>query len=771
MRTTSKVSLILGLFTLVASCDAGGPEESGPGFGFGDAGDSGRIVIDPDGGGREAAATDGPSMVEGIDVEVAVTKPGKDAIVTYTDSFKPEVVVDVMADTDALLMGFSITDVKAEILVPDDMTTPVSTKLSQVNLQRGPEGMRKLTYTFGNTLVGTSGIPSGNLQLKITVTTNNTTHTAMLPFRFDGGPTIKFIVPSTPDTSFKDSAPIKFSVSDSVFPPVSDVKLFLGDAEQELQTPDGVYAATIDFKSFVPRLSGRQLVTVRAKNGNGTSSVVSLAFIADDQGPVFTKLTPQNGQLIGGIIEIVAELDDPAGVDPASVVAVIGNGDDKFEVRLTPPAVGMSPAKFTKAFDTRLLPTNAIYPSLSMRASDKLGNESTIGYNLSLDNMPPLLDLDPPDDFRFLTLENGFYKCSWPLDPVGPDAVDDGQYVNQAFDVRVRAEDQGNEVKAGTIDFVPLAGLKAVQLVALDDTSRALVVDTDGDKICDAVNPLLVPTTRPMASNQILLLDMDSLARAGVPDKNPELPAPGSCTTNDGTYAATSAVCDNPGVTFNASKGRYGIYPIPGNPPLVTLHSAYMTNFTTYAQDNWPAIWTLGPIRPGLECAGRQLESVGTNLSDGWVCLAALGEDNLGRKQVSRPIRVCIDADASGGDCPHISIVAVSSGSPMAVTTAKNHGFVTGDEVFVQGVECQTGANGKRKITVTGPTTFTLNGVAGISELGCTDSKGLVVATKLLPDCTGKQTAPIPNPTVDNTVKCDPWRTYKYPTPEFRIYK
>lgn len=774
MRITWKLSLVLGLFTLVASCDDGGPGEAGIGGGFGDAGDTGRITIDPDGGGKEVAASDGPSKVDGLDLTLSITEPLADAVITATDSFKPEVVIDVLADTQELLMGFTINDVTAQVIVPNSMVAAPATKLGQLDVERPSEGLAAQTYTFGGALLSMKGVPSGNLQLKITVTTNKGDSTKMVPFRYDGGPTITFVVPAAENTSFKDSAPITFSVADLAFPPVSEVKAFIGDVEQTLDMPDGLYKTTIDFKSFVPRLSGRQLLTVRAKNGNGTSSVMSLAFIADDVGPTFTKLSPEQGQLIGNIITIVAELDDPAGVDPQSVVAVIGNGNtEKFEVRLDPPAVGMSPAQFKKSFDTRVLPLNAIYPSISFRASDKLGNENSKGYGLSLDNMPPLLDLDPPGDFRFETLEqDGKFHCSWPLDPVGPDAVDDGQYVNQAFDIRVRAEDQGNEVKFGTIDYVPIGGVSSVQLVALDDTNGSLLVDTDDDQVCDSINPLLVPTTRPTASNQMLLLNMEPLPKTGGPDKTPETPPPPPelCMTNGGTVMSPPGLCDGSNATYNRSKVIYDSFGF--------YHYQAMTTFVTYAQENLPAIWALGPVRAGLECAGRQLESVGTNLSDGWACFAAVGQDGLGLKQVSRPIRVCIDADGDRKECPHTSIVAVTSGSPIEITTLTDHGLANGDAVLVQSVLCQTGANGSHVVTVTGAKTFTLNGVAGRTDLTfpqvpeCKDApaaSGLVVAKRLLPDCTGKQTAPVPNITVDDSKICKPWRDFK--AGEFRVFK
>jgi len=57
------------------------------------------------------------------------------------------------------------------------------------------------------------------------------------------------------------------------------------------------------------------------------------------------------------------------------------------------------------------------------------------------------------------------------------------------------------------------------------------------------------------------------------------------------------------------------------------------------------------------------------------------------------------------------NITAISQASPAEVTIAA-HGYSTGDEVFLSGISGMTELNGRQfKITVTGPDTFTLNGI------------------------------------------------------------
>jgi hypothetical protein len=96
---------------------------------------------------------------------------------------------------------------------------------------------------------------------------------------------------------------------------------------------------------------------------------------------------------------------------------------------------------YQQLFDTTKLPSYTIFPSISFRAQDILGNESSMGYLVSLDNTPPMMDLDPPAHFQLIKKDG---TCSWPFDPVGPDAIDDGSVVTQLFDIRARIEDMGN---------------------------------------------------------------------------------------------------------------------------------------------------------------------------------------------------------------------------------------------------------------------------------------------------------------------------------------
>ena len=159
----------------------------------------------------------------------------------------------------------------------------------------------------------------------------------------------------------------------------------------------------------MPALEGEQILTVRAKNKNGTESVVTRKFVSDSKGPTITEARPKDGDLVGNVVTIQAEVKDPAGVLASSVVAVFANGPGtEYTIPLNPPAPGATPQAYSAIFDTRLLPfgENALFPTLSFRASDNLGNESLLTNVVWLDNRPPLAELDPPE-MRMLAKQRG----------------------------------------------------------------------------------------------------------------------------------------------------------------------------------------------------------------------------------------------------------------------------------------------------------------------------------------------------------------------------
>ena len=136
-------------------------------------------------------------------------------------------------------------------------------------------------------------------------------------FRLDAGPTITFLNPGMSEP-FKSQVVIDLEVTDSIAN-ISDVQLAIGEVDLMLENPAaGSYTATLVFNDprFTPPLNGDQLLTARASNDNGNSSVVVRRFVVDNEGPEITNMVPGPGELIGGVIELSAIVVDPAGRRP-----------------------------------------------------------------------------------------------------------------------------------------------------------------------------------------------------------------------------------------------------------------------------------------------------------------------------------------------------------------------------------------------------------------------------------------------------------------------
>jgi hypothetical protein len=573
----------------------------------------------------------GDSVQSGIDASLAsrvtvtilapTASPGADGgasdpiIIAKSDRLAPTVQVYVQSMGGDPTLDV-VTSVKASIVSASSNSASGTITLNQTQYSIVPETGSKV-YIYADTPFDLSSVAGDFYDLQvIAVTAGGAVGTASLRIYVDGGPVITFLQPAKA-AYVKGSVAVTVIVVDN-WSSVSGVTFSIGQYPIDpsaIATNGAQYSTTIDFGSFNPPLDGDQIVTVTATNGNGNASVATRKFTIDNTGPTISATKPATGDMIGRIISIEAKVDDPAGVMKASVIAVVAHGDIHFEVNLVQGADGT----YRNLFDTTQLPTHAIFPSISFRAQDVLGNESSVGELVSLDNTPPMLDLDPPANFQIIKKDG---TCSWPFDPVGPDAVDDGAVVTQLFDIRARIEDRGNTPLTGTADFIPIAAVDpaTVKVLILDDTSLPLVVDTTDppDGVCDDINPDLVPSVSPQSSKDAQLIDMVPLpANSGSGDFSlqPGSPCSGSAPKPD-------PVCDT---TYSPAKGQ-----------VMTYMLGYAASLTL------PSIWAIAPVvSDQLRCAGTQFDA-SNNLKDGWACVAVEASDKLGNKQVSRPIRICI---------------------------------------------------------------------------------------------------------------------------------
>jgi hypothetical protein len=232
--------------------------------------------------------------------------------------------------------------------------------------------------------------------------------------------------------------------------------------------------------------------------------------------------------------------------------------------------------------------------------------------------------------------------CSWAFNPLGNyrqlgDMPGDLCAVPQVFDLRARIEDDGN--RADGLKFSPIAGINpaTTAVYVLNDTAQPLVVDVDGDGVCDAINPNLVPTTKaPARSNEVLAVRLSAVPPKGVADFTPD-----PSLTNPAVQAAYPACA--PGIE------------VLGPRPLCGSQTLSVVIGYPAARGPNPAIWALEPITGGEPwCVGSQFDTFANEIPDGWACLAAGAADFLGNSSVSSPLRVWVQHKGlpNGATCP-----------------------------------------------------------------------------------------------------------------------
>jgi hypothetical protein len=457
----------------------------------------------------------------------------------------------------------------------------------------------------------------------------------------DRGPKIRILSPRE-GQSVKGRVTVQAQVDYAPFEPMGEAAATLANQPLALrQIAAGLHEAIVELIKYEPPLVGEQLLKVTAQNSKGTRTEAVVKFVVDVVGPTFVSTEPPPGSVVGNVIRVRAKLEDPAGVLGTTVMAIIGHkgADTSFNLELKPEA----PGTFSAFFDTKRLDTCGapkpdsslcnVFPSISFRAADQLGNETTVAYDLHVDNQPPVIELDPAP-IRLLRFDpnlNGFL-CSRTFKPNG-NYIDERDMpydlcgVPQAFDLRAWAEDAGNRARALRGTPISVIDPATVAAYVQPDTGQPLVVDTDNDGICDAINPKLVPTTRgPFASNQVLKVRLKGLGPKGEPDF--------------GITEGLPMGCANPTDKTKA---------LPAARPLCAAHAVPRNTLALGYPDPvkgpHPATWGLEPETMGDPwCFGSQFDGFANAVGENrWVCLTVAAADNVGNHGVASPLRLWID--------------------------------------------------------------------------------------------------------------------------------
>jgi hypothetical protein len=443
-------------------------------------------------------------------------------------------------------------------------------------------------------------------------------------------------------------SPDPIATPDSGAAVVSVTAAIAGKTLTLTQPTPGHYQATVgasDTTIFDQPLDGPQTLRVVAIDQRGATRSVQVVFIVDNEPPAIRLVAPLQGDLVGGVITVTAEITDDNGVDRPSVVAVIGNGPDTLAAFALATSDGTT---YTGQYDTKQLRAivermfgpnyQVVFPTISVRARDLPGNEGSVGYEVKMDYTPPLVSLNPPKlrEARVNT-NNGLLECSLAFDPLGLDSTTDAQAVTQLSEFRARIADRGNSGPSTSSVVVYAAGVDpaTVQLFVLDNTDAAvgvgdaLLVDTDGDGVCDDINPMLVPTTTPSMATDALALNLV-----------PVLPQGKSFFDIDAAGYAGYPGCNPPA------------NPDQTPPQALCPLSSGLQRTIASPLDKGPQIWGITATDHN-SCLGLPFDQVANNIHDGWACVAVRAADRLGNVGISPPLRVCFDHDGNQSDgCP-----------------------------------------------------------------------------------------------------------------------
>jgi hypothetical protein len=552
----------------------------------------------------------------------------------------------------SILSGNAAADVAAKITITGgtDIIDPATVRVSIAGTGFmaavsaaplvGPTGADMSLFSGKLSL---AGLPSGSYTLTVSASSSTgVMGSAMETLSLDAGPKITVISP-IPGHHYKGSLIVQAIIDPGDFMPASNITCSIAGQAIMLQPagPPNVYRAVFDL-TMPSALSDDQVFDIAAQDNRKVTTEIKFVFNVDTRGPTITSTTPPPGAIVGQVIRLSASIADPAGLDLSSLQVLIGDKTNpQFKLPLMPDGTGA----FSALFDTRQLtscklpPSTSlciVRPTVSFRAADALGNETTVSYEIALDNLPPIADLVPPP-VRSSRIAMGNIECSFAYSPLSRkeysgDAPDDGCRVPQMFDLRARIEDTGN-IAAG-IKQVPIAGVdpNATAAYILADTSQPLVVDIDGDGNCDAINPKLVPTTMPLsgAPREVLKVRLKPVPPAGTADFRPDNSIPASLGCVPGTSQ---------------------------DPPLDICRVEQPLVAISYIDGKTPAIWAAEPIAPDdpRYCFGSQLDTNANNVPEssgsdgsGWRCIAIATADLNGNISTSAPIRVWVDYKYGG---------------------------------------------------------------------------------------------------------------------------
>jgi hypothetical protein len=458
----------------------------------------------------------------------------------------------------------------------------------------------------------------------------STPHTgsATLDTFLDLGPTITVNQPSRMIYALKAPVPIEFRVDKSPLnddddeADVDQVKLVVAglvfDAPESKTTP-GLYQTSVDFDDmalFKQTPTNAQVVISATDHRSPTAPTreARLDLVIDSTGPTITINAPVDGSIRRGNVAIDVNVSDPSGVNVSTLVAKVNNDTYKDWTATAP--------KYVLTFDTRKYPNTLTQLTITVVAEDQVGNEASRSIALKLDNLPPIVSLDPPHIQEWHNVNDVLY-CSEFFDPVGSSAADDLDTVDNTRRYRALVEDQTNAPIRGPNDppaHLYLAGTdrSSVELFMQPDLGLPLLIDTNADGVCDQVNYEALPIAQKPLRQQLGAVNQ----------------------------TGTAWYLKQPKGTSGCRQPTDSTDPIPPDQqpkePDPVCHATEMERVIPgRIEGKPPAVYAIRPTNGGDgECDGESWPLM-TLAHEGWNCVAARAQDTIGNVGVSQPLRIC----------------------------------------------------------------------------------------------------------------------------------
>lgn len=473
----------------------------------------------------------------------------------------------------------------------------------------------------------------------------------------DRGPTINLKKPQDKHTyALKTPMAIEFEVTPA---PVAEgdekaqltnVTLTIGGVETpvtESSTTPGLYQTSIDFSDKTkfpvePTTAQLQVSATNARTPDAATRIARADVMIDGSGPSITVNSPGYATIQRGVVRLEVTVNDPSGIMPGTLIATIN----------TKPYSswdGTAP-KFSQSFDTNQIDPQHQLTQLTVNitAIDNVGNKTDppVSHLFRLDNLPPVISLDPPF-IRESRKPNANTYCSQWFDPVGALAANDApsypvlKKVLSAQVFRALVEDRTNEAPGSRFLWYSGVNNGSVEMYTQPLIELPLLIDTNGDHICDAINK----------SDDLNIRDEQRVSADKDPVKIKLEPVNAVGTAwfakTDREESPSDLTCPNdPGGTDD----------FPG--PVCTATEMFRVVSSTI-QGRPPAVFAFTPSNNPSSgaCTGGDWNIQGnTRDREGWLCVAARAVDNIGNVGISAPLRVCFDDSNHANGDPDCSV-------------------------------------------------------------------------------------------------------------------